>query len=112
MEYQRIVVYPDDELLLPFDGENFYCPMCGEYPPFYQDGTPAFDWICRCSFFPEKDAGPAEGSNLTQDQYVAAYRKRWLTENGWAPLLVERLRSIFQMGEQDIEVIRLARELK
>ena len=116
MQYQRVSVYPNDELLLPYDGESFYCPMCGEscgsYPPFDEDGRPVFDWICTCSFFPDKDDGPSEHCGLTQEQYVAAYRKQWLSENDWAPELVERLRAVFQLTDNDGEMIRQAAELK
>ncbi len=61
---------------------------------------------------PGFDDGPRSDSGLTQEQYVAAYRKRWLSEHDWAPELVERLCTVFQLTDKEVEMIRHAVELK
>jgi len=60
---------------------------------------------------PGFDDEPRKNTAMTQRQYVAAYRKRWLSENEWAAELVDRLRAVFQLGDEDIESIRQAEEL-
>jgi hypothetical protein len=96
MQYQRVDLGPGYELLLPFD----------------ENCTPAYDWICQCcDFFPGNDGSPSEGSGLTQKQYLAAYRKRWLDAHDWKAEYVNQLRDVFQLGEQDVEAIKNASAL-
>ena len=98
---------------MPFDGDNYYCPFCGlnhgDYPPYY-DSYPSHDSICPdCMVQPGCD--DIGGNGITQEQYVAAYRKRWLAKNGWDPERVSRLRNILRLSEEDCDLIRAAVDL-
>ena len=114
MQYIRVQLESGFELLMPFDGENYYWPFCGlshgDYPPYY-DSYPSHDSICPdCMVQPGCD--DTGGNGIAQEQYVAAYRRRWLSENEWDPVRVERLCAVFQLTDDDVEMIRHAAVLK
>ena len=111
MQYQRVELGPGHELIQPFDGENYYCPFCarnhGNCLSYDCNGTPSYDNICPdCNVQPGNDDCPDCDSGLTQEQYIAAYRKRWLIKNQWAPELIERLQKVFQLSDQEVQAIR------
>lgn len=113
MNYQVIDLGLGCQLIQPYDESGYYCVICakshGDRCMYYSDGQPVHDFICPdCRMHPGFDDTPDEKDGLTQEQYVARYRRGWLDSVGWDEECVRRLRSVFEMSDDDIDTIRTA----
>lgn len=84
---------------VPFEGDNYFCPICGTdqngYPAYQPDGNPSNEICPGCGIQFGDDDVPKRGtSEITTADYFQKIRIKWLNKTGWQEADLEQLKKV------------------
>jgi hypothetical protein len=86
------------EVDLPFDGENYYCLVCGfkweQVMPWYSTGGMTFEFCPNCHMQYGVIDMPRESEGQTHAERINEFRIDWLNKTGWRETDLEQLERV------------------